>query len=174
MYLAPACCCWLGLAVLLVEAGRIVAEGGLLIVWQHPGVFLFASVAGFFVNLTALLVRCGRLVLLKTPNVVFPTSGDSPDVIVDTQNTGHCAVGPHCGHSIDGAWGDRDAAPVWGLRGVVGGILRIHHGAHAGGAAGSHLGGAAEAAGCQLPPWEHSQCAVMMYLCDVGWRPQGV
>lgn len=57
MYLAPACCCWLGLAVLLVEAGRIVAEGGLLIVWQHPGVFLFASVAGFFVNLTALLVR---------------------------------------------------------------------------------------------------------------------
>lgn len=69
MYLAPACCCWLGLAVLLIEAGRIVAEGGLLIVWQHPGVFLFASVAGFFVNLTALLVR-GDCVTPAGPIVV--------------------------------------------------------------------------------------------------------
>ena len=56
MYLAPACCCWLGLAVLLVEAGRIVAEGGLFIIWKHPFMFGFSSVAGFFVNLTALLV----------------------------------------------------------------------------------------------------------------------
>lgn len=57
MYLAPACCFWLGLAVLVLEAGRIATEGALVIILRNPGIFLFSSVAGFFVNLTALLVR---------------------------------------------------------------------------------------------------------------------
>lgn len=56
MYLAPACCFWLGLGLVLFEASRILDEGALLLVLRKPVLYAFSAVMGFFVNLTAYMV----------------------------------------------------------------------------------------------------------------------
>lgn len=53
MYLAPACCVWLGLGCLLVEVPTIMRNNSLDIMFEHKALFLAAAVMGFAVNTLA-------------------------------------------------------------------------------------------------------------------------